>query len=87
MQQVKAIADTGCKVIVTGGKVGDLYLHFCNMFGLMVVRLPSKWDLRRLCKATGATALPRLVNIIIIFIKNRKFFMCKFTYNEQPDYL
>lgn len=59
-QQVKAIADTGCKVIVTGGKVGDLYLHYCNKFGLLVVRLLSKWDLRRLCKATGATALPRL---------------------------
>jgi len=59
-QQMKAIADTGCKVVVTGGKAGDLYLHYCNKFGLMVVRLPSKFDMRRLCKATGATALPKI---------------------------
>jgi len=58
--QIKAIAETGCKVIVTGGKVGELYLHYCNQYQLMVVRLLSKFDLRRLCKSVGATALPRL---------------------------
>jgi T-complex protein 1 subunit theta len=59
-QQVKAIVDAGCKVAVTGGKVGELYLHYANKFGLMVVRVPSKFDVRRLCKAIGATALPRM---------------------------
>jgi T-complex protein 1 subunit theta len=59
-QQLKAIADTGCKVIVSGGKVGELALHYANKFNLMIVRLMSKFDLRRLCKAIGATPLPRL---------------------------
>lgn len=59
-EQVKAIVDSGCKVAVTGGKVGELYLHYCNKYGLMVVRLPSKFDIRRLCKTIKATALPRL---------------------------
>ncbi|XP_066287632.1 T-complex protein 1 subunit theta-like [Branchiostoma lanceolatum] len=58
--QVKAIADTGAKVVVSGGKVADMALHYANKYGLMVVRLNSKFDLRRLCKAVGATALPRL---------------------------
>lgn len=61
LQQIKAIADTGVKVIVTGGKVGDLALHYANKYKLMIVRLLSKWDLRRLCKSVGATALPKLV--------------------------
>ncbi len=61
-QQIKAIADSGAKVVVTGGKVGDLALHYCNKFGLLVVRLTSKWDLRRLCKAIRATPLPRIVS-------------------------
>lgn len=61
-QQVKAIVESGCKVAVTGGKVGELYLHYCNKYGLMIVRVPSKFDIRRLCKSIGATALPRLVN-------------------------
>ncbi|XP_073524433.1 T-complex protein 1 subunit theta isoform X1 [Phyllobates terribilis] len=58
--QVKAIADTGANIIVTGGKVADMALHYANKYNLMVVRLNSKWDLRRLCKTVCATALPRL---------------------------
>uniref|UniRef100_A0AAY4CRR7 T-complex protein 1 subunit theta n=1 Tax=Denticeps clupeoides TaxID=299321 RepID=A0AAY4CRR7_9TELE len=37
--QVKAIADTGATVLVTGGKVADLALHYANKYQLMVVRL------------------------------------------------
>lgn len=59
-EQVKAIAETGCKVVVTGGKVGEMYLHYANKYRLMVVRLLTKFDLRRLCKSIGATPLPRL---------------------------
>ncbi|CAG5131274.1 unnamed protein product [Candidula unifasciata] len=59
-QQIKDIADAGVKVIVTGGKVGDLALHYTNKYKLMVVRLLSKWDVRRLCKSVGATPLPKL---------------------------
>ncbi|KAF6384473.1 chaperonin containing TCP1 subunit 8 [Rhinolophus ferrumequinum] len=58
--QVKAIADSGANVIVTGGKVADMALHYANKYSIMLVRLNSKWDLRRLCKTVGATALPRL---------------------------
>uniref|UniRef100_A0A673K250 T-complex protein 1 subunit theta n=1 Tax=Sinocyclocheilus rhinocerous TaxID=307959 RepID=A0A673K250_9TELE len=60
--QVKSIADSGANVVVTGGKVADMALHYANKYKLMVVRLNSKWDLRRLCKTVGATALPRLVS-------------------------
>nr|KAF6269174.1 chaperonin containing TCP1 subunit 8 [Pipistrellus kuhlii] len=58
--QVRAIADTGANVVVTGGKVADMALHYANKYNVMLVRLNSKWDLRRLCKTVGATALPRL---------------------------
>lgn len=59
-QQIKAIADTGATVVVAGAKFGDLALHYCNKYGLMAVRLNSKFDLRRLSKAVSATVLPRL---------------------------
>uniref|UniRef100_A0A3B4XSU3 T-complex protein 1 subunit theta n=1 Tax=Seriola lalandi dorsalis TaxID=1841481 RepID=A0A3B4XSU3_SERLL len=58
--QVKAIKETGANVVVTGGKVADMALHYANKYKLMVVRLNSKWDLRRLCKTVGAVALPRM---------------------------
>lgn len=62
-EQIKAIADTGANVIVAGAKFGDMALHYVNKFGMMAVRLNSKFDLRRLCKAVNATALPRLVSV------------------------
>lgn len=58
--QIKAIADTGAKVIVSGGKFGDMALHYVNKYGMMAVRLNSKFDLRRLCKTVNGTILPRL---------------------------
>ncbi|XP_071479827.1 T-complex protein 1 subunit theta-like [Diadema antillarum] len=58
--QIKAIADTGVNVVVSGGKVGDMALHFLNKHNLMVVRLNSKWDVRRLARTVGATVLPRM---------------------------
>ena len=44
--QIKAIADSGAKVVVSGGKIGDMALHYLNKYGLMAVRLTSKWDIR-----------------------------------------
>ena len=60
--QIKAIADTGVNVIVAGGKFGDMALHYLNKYNLMGVRLNSKFDVRRICKTVGATALPRMVS-------------------------
>jgi len=58
--QIRAIHEAGCNLIVCGGKAADMAVHFCNKFNIMVVRLTSKFDIRRLCRATQATALPRL---------------------------
>merc|ERR1719153_1341318 len=58
--QIKAIADTGANVVVAGGKFGEMALHYINKYDMMAVRLMSKWDIRRLARATGATALPKM---------------------------
>lgn len=58
--QIKAIADSGATVVVSGGKIGDMALHYMNKYNLMGVRLNSKWDIRRLCKSVGATPLPKV---------------------------
>ena len=54
---VRAVADAGATVVFSGGAFGELALHFLEKFGIMAVRVPSKFDLRRICRATGATAL------------------------------
>lgn len=71
--QIKAIADSGAEVVVSGGKFGSMALHYMNKYNLMAVRIPSKFDIRRLCKTVGATALSKLVNLfgLIISSSNR----------------
>lgn len=57
---IKSLADAGIKVIVSGGTFGEMALHFIERYGLMAVKIPSKFDLRRFSRATGAPALVSL---------------------------
>lgn len=59
-QCIASIAATGVNVIVTGGKVADMALHFCNKYNILVLRLMSKWDLRRLCATVNSVCIPKL---------------------------
>ncbi|GAA5945501.1 hypothetical protein JCM1841_004977 [Sporobolomyces salmonicolor] len=54
------IADSGLNVIVAGSSVGELALHYLNRHNILVVKVLSKFDLRRLCRVVGATPLARL---------------------------
>ncbi|ORZ03798.1 T-complex protein 1 theta subunit [Syncephalastrum racemosum] len=54
------LADAGVKVVVTGNGIGELALHYLNRFNIMAVKVLSKFDVRRLCRVVGATALSRL---------------------------
>ena len=57
---IQGIAESGVQVVVTGGNISDMALHFIEKYNLVAVKISSKWELRRLCQATGATALVRL---------------------------
>ncbi|CBH15910.1 CCT-theta, putative [Trypanosoma brucei gambiense DAL972] len=54
------IHKTGVNVIVSNSTFGDLALHYLNRYGIMAVKVPSKFELRRLCAAVGARTLSRL---------------------------
>lgn len=47
-------------MVVTGGNFGEMAMHFIEKYGMMAIRIPSKFDLRRVCKATNATAMVKL---------------------------
>jgi T-complex protein 1 subunit theta len=57
---IQGIAQSGAKVCVTGGTISDMALHFIDKYEMAALKIGSKWELRRLCQATGATALVRL---------------------------
>lgn len=60
LEIISNIHKSGANIIVSNSSFGDLALHFINRFGMMAVRVPSKFDLRRLCAAVGARVLTRL---------------------------
>jgi len=57
---ISNIAKTGVNVIVSNSNFGDLALHFLNRYGIMAVKVSSKFEMRRLCAAVGARTLARL---------------------------
>ena len=57
---VKEIADSGAKLVVSGGSVSEMAQHFLEKYELMCLKITSKFELRRICGATGATACVRL---------------------------
>lgn len=48
------LPDTGARVVVGHAAFGEMALHFIEKHGMMAVRIPSKFELRRFCRATGA---------------------------------
>ena len=57
---VKELHDSGLRAVVTGSTVGELAVHYLNRFGILVIKILSKFELRRLCRVVGATPLARL---------------------------
>ncbi|KAI9679632.1 MAG: T-complex protein 1 subunit theta [Trizodia sp. TS-e1964] len=57
---IKELHDSGLRVVVAGSTVGELALHYLNRFGILVIKILSKFELRRLCSVVGATPLARL---------------------------
>lgn len=59
-EMIKEIVDAGVNCVVAGSGVGELALHYLNRYGVLVLKVPSKFELRRICRVCGATPLPRL---------------------------
>jgi T-complex protein 1 subunit theta len=59
-REIQEIAAAGCNVVVTQGSFGEMAMHFIQKYGLMAIKCSSKFQIRRLCKAVGATTMVRL---------------------------
>lgn len=57
---IKELYDSGLRVVIAGSTVGELAMHYLNRFGILVIRILSKFELRRVCRVVGATPLARL---------------------------
>jgi T-complex protein 1 subunit theta len=57
---IKQIADSGVNVVISGGAVDEMAMHFLEKYKLMVIKTLSKFEIRRLCKTVGAAPMVRL---------------------------
>eukprot|EP01052_Picozoa_sp_SAG31_P039168 SAG31_NODE_5376_length_2576_cov_1.998385_2_plen_150_part_00 len=63
---IKSIADCGANVIITGNKFSELATHYCERYGMMMLKIPSKFELRRVCKTVGAAMLVRACLLVCL---------------------
>ncbi len=91
---ITSIAQSGATVVISHGAVAEMAQHYLDKFGIMVVKVVSKFDLRRICGALGATACIRLgppspeemgqcALVEVIEIAGKK--VCKFCQNADED--
>ncbi|SCU88135.1 LADA_0E08394g1_1 [Lachancea dasiensis] len=59
-EMIREIADAGITCVVAGNGVNELALHYLNRYNILVLKVPSKFELRRICRVCGATPLARL---------------------------
>ena len=58
--QIKAIAEAGVRVVVSGDTISEVAMHFLDAYNILAFKIPSKFDLKRLARALGASPLARL---------------------------
>ncbi len=57
LQIYKEIADSGVKIIIAGSTVGELAMHYLDRHQSAVLKVLSKFDLRRLCRCRERDAI------------------------------
>merc|ERR1719446_751950 len=56
---ISSIKDAGCDVVISGGAISEIALHFLNKYKIMALKITSKFELRRVCRTVGATSIIR----------------------------
>jgi T-complex protein 1 subunit theta len=57
---VKKLHDTGINVVISGGSISEVCLHYMEKYGIMVLRIHSKFEVKRIANTLGGTILVRL---------------------------
>jgi T-complex protein 1 subunit theta len=56
---IKGIKDAGVEVVVSGGSISEIAVHYLNKYRIFAMKITSKFELRRLCRTVGATSIIR----------------------------
>lgn len=56
---IKGIKDAGVEVVVSGGAISEIAVHYLNKYRIFTLKITSKFELRRVCQTVGATSIIR----------------------------
>ena len=57
---IKNIVDSGVKCVIVGGAISNMAIHYLDKYGILAFRIMSKFELRRIASACGASLLVKL---------------------------
>jgi T-complex protein 1 subunit theta len=57
---VQKLVNANINVVVSGGSISEIVLHFLDKYKIMAVKILSKFELRRVARAVRATILSKL---------------------------
>jgi len=57
---IKGLADAGIKVVVGSGSMSEIAVHFFEKYKIMAIKIMSKFELKRIARACGATPVVNL---------------------------
>merc|ERR1712048_805639 len=53
------MGDSGAEVVISGGTISEIALHYLNKYRILAVKISSKFELRRICRTVGAVSIIR----------------------------
>lgn len=59
-QFIKGLAEAGINVVVGSGSMSEMAVHFFEKYGILALKIMSKWELKRIARAVGATPIVKL---------------------------
>lgn len=57
---IKGLAEAGIGAVVCSGSCSDLAIHFFEKYKMVIVKIMSKWELKRIARSIGATPVVNL---------------------------
>lgn len=57
---IKGLAEANVTVVVCTGSMSEMAIHFCEKYKIMAIRIMSKFEMKRIARAVGATPIVNL---------------------------
>jgi T-complex protein 1 subunit theta len=57
---VQGLAEAGITVVVASGSISEMAMHYFEKYKMMVLKIMSKWELKRIAKSVGAQAIVKM---------------------------